>query len=353
MDDDNDLFGGVDVTPAVAKLQERKNAKGEHFKRSGKFNASAKESRTWNGRVYDSKLEMKMHQELLEHFAADYVKLQSRFLLQPSFCLDHSREMQRALVYRADFVLGEVLVDSQGFSQPGRNCMILDAKGMVLPSFVVSAKLLEYKYRMPVIAVKTVKQLKSYIEIHKLSMSINQDYVNILSSSAPFWVRGYKDSSGFTSDLKVKVVGREGYLNLVKTSRDELAEAAKAILGKLPDAVDDTERVHVMTAHDKLRESLDKRLAASEEEGAARQSKTETLHPITPDILMVDADPEKLAVMRLEVLEELVLEGPVETKAAAKGATYWKKQVEAMLPLARYRHRLNLYPGKYSKVELA
>ena len=334
---------------AVVKLKERKALKEDTPRRQGKFNASPKEGRTWRGRVYDSKLEMKMHQELLEHFPEEYVHLQSRFLLQPSFCLDHSSELQRALIYRSDFTLGEVFVDEQGFSTPGRNCMILDAKGMVLPSFVVAAKLLEYKYRMPVLAVKTVKQLKVYIETHKKSMEINQQHLDILTSNTPFRVRHYTDSTGTVSDLLVRVIGREGYRELVKRSHEELSAAAELVLAK---AGDEEASGHVAAALEKIAASLTKSMNAVEEEGAARQAKNEVIHPITPDVIMVDSDPAKLAVLRLEVLEQTVISGPVEGKVN-KNATYWRRRVEQQLPLSRYRHRLNLYPGKFLTLEPA
>lgn len=338
MNEETDLFGGVDVKDAVQALN---SSEREKPKRAGKFNTASRESRTWNGKVYDSKLEMKMHEELLKHFPQEYVTVQPRFLLQPAYCLDASKDKQRALIYTADFALGSITQDESGFFTPGKNCMIIDAKGMILGSFILAAKLMEYKYRLPVLALKSVKQLKEHISIHKKSMNINTQQVEILTSGKPFKVQGYTNSSGETGDLEAEVIGRAGYVELLKASRELLASAAETTLEECPSEGD---KELVKSAAEKLQSSLEKRLSTPEEESASRQSKNETLHPITPDLLMANESPDQLVVMRLRLLNPGALPSELPSK---RNVTFWKSRIERRLPLGAYCHRLNLYPGKF------
>lgn len=303
-----------------------------------------------------------MYQELLAHFPEEAIQLQTKFILQPSFCLDHSRDMQRALVYKSDFVLGK-LEGSTERPAPGVGSMVLDAKGMVLPSFVVASKLFEYKFRMPVIAVKTVKQLKTYIEIYKMSTQANQEHVDILTSGRDFWVRGYVNSSGNRSDLWVRVIGREGYLALVNRSLVSLADWDEQPHGEgilvFGNQVTELFRVPAADVEDyrqamvKVKESLEKKRSNGEEEGAARQSKEE-FHALSPDLGVIGNDPQKLAVLRLQV----VISKPdpeqqgVEAKPK-KGVTKWRTMIETCLPISSYTHRLNLYPGKFDSLHYA
>lgn len=340
--DDQELFGGLSVEHAVSKLR----TKPQKFQSKNKWQVSPKDARTWRGKVYDSKLEMRMHQELLEHFPEDYVTHQARFILQPSYCLDYVKDKQRALVYTSDFVLGK-LEGKEGDYIPGIGCMILDAKGVILPAFVMAAKLFEYRHRIPIIAVSSMTRLKHYISEHKKSMNVNNKHVEIITRGKPFWVRDYTDSDGNVSDLLVEVIGRDGYLNLVRDSKTKLADLTVDLLEVQAD-----ELATMREAYEKVSASLDKKLGEVEEESAARRNSTETYSPISPDLVIVNGDPEKLAVMRLRLLEQTCKE-ECGKKANSKGVTLWRKKIESQLPISEYRHRLNLYPGKFSELQPA
>lgn len=364
MNNEDTLFGGLDISPAVDRLK-AKTPTAAPQRGGGKFKISPKESRTFDGRVYDSKLEMQMHQELLKHFPPEDIALQVKFILQPRYCLDGCREMQRALVYKADFVLGALLGPADD-PRPAAGSMVLDAKGMVLSSFVVASKLFEYKHRLPVIAVKSVKQLKTYIEQYKMSTQVNQEHLKVIDQTV-FRVMGYVNSDGQRSNLMVRVIGKDGYRDLVRQSKEifDLARLERSaeeptgdifyeiagpvgILGLL--TIPEEELAAYNAAADKVRESLTKKLQEVEEESAVRRASNEVYQAISPNIGFTADDPQRLVVMRLEILHREVLEEPEgKTKKAAK--TNWRAEIEKRLPISRYCHRLNLYPGKFDGLE--
>lgn len=372
MNDEDQLFGGVDVRPALASLLTKKADKvAAGRKTGGKFNISPKSERTIEGRTFDSKLEMKMYEELMRHFSPEEVRTQVRFILQPSYCLDGEKDLQRALVYKADFVLGP-LAGTAERPEPGVGSMVLDAKGMVLSSFVVASKLFEYKWRMPVIAVKSVKQLKGYIEQFKMTQQANQEYVSILTSGRPFVVRGYVNSSGEKADLTVEVIGRNGYLDLVRRSKNELdawevyPEKGESEPYRISDSAADpsggllvpgNELQIAQEAVTKVKDSLTKKLGeGGEEEGAVRRESKETFTPLSPDVGIINGDPTQLAVMRLRIISREVQGGAEPSEAPFKqkkssSTTVWRKKIEDRLPVGQYCHRLNLYPGKFDSLE--
>jgi hypothetical protein len=344
-----DPFGSVDVSAAVQKLQEKKKPS---FFRKNKYNSAPKEERTWQDKVYDSKLEMRMHQELLKSFSPEEILTQVRFELQPSYCLDFSPEKQRAINYVADFVIGEVRQDERGNNIPGRNCMVVDAKGMVTSSFVTASKLFEYKFRIPVHAVKTIKKLQSIINQRMKSKEIDSKFIKASTPGTKFQVKGYKNSSGEEGDMTLRVIGREGYVELNKKSLDLLeATAAKLIEGT---SDEDLEICH--SAIKAVKTSLEKAIGMVEENTCGARLVTERiskedLQQITPDLVMVDGDPDKLAFMRLEVIDYVPILS-VPQKQAKKTVTALRRILEAALPIGSYRHRINLYPGKYQSLDL-
>lgn len=342
-----DPLDAVDISDALHNLQAKK--KPSVFRKS-KYNAAPKENRTWQGKVYDSKLEMRMHQELLNHFAAEDIQTQVRFELQPSYCLDYIPDKQRAINYVADFVLGSIDQDERGNPVPGTNCMVLDAKGMVTSSFVTASKLFEYKFRIPVYAVKTIKQLQSLI---KKRMSINEIDSKFIQASIPgtlFKVLGYVDSSGNKGNLTARVVGREGYVDLNKRSVEQLDE----VVSKLIEGLTGEDLEDMNLAAKGVRSSCLKAAGLVEENTCGARVETvrlskENLQQVTPELLMLDDDPCKLALLRLEVCDYEPLE-VAPAKKASKSITALRNMIDSHLPIGSYRHRLNLYPGKYQEL---
>lgn len=314
----------------------------------GKFKIAPKEDRTCDGVVFDSKLEMKMHAELCKHFPTEHIKRQVRFVLQPSFRGDWDGICRQSISYKADFVLGET-VERNGILCPAAGSMVVDAKGMILPSFRTAVRLFEYKHRMPVHAVKTLKQLRVLIEAHKQIQSMDPKILNILTSGKSFWVRGYTSSDGSVADLKVEIIGREGYLDMVRQSKELLPAAAAQVFSSSESEGYSTE--DSASAFSKLRESLSKKLETTDE-GASVRASRETFSPVTSNIMIVDGNQEHVAVFRVRILEKIAITPAPSSKTPNKrSVTKLKDMIESKLPIDAYRHRLNLYPGKYTGIE--
>jgi hypothetical protein len=158
-----------------------------------------------------------------------------------------------------------------------------------------------------------------------------------------FTVRGYRESSGKLLDLKCRICGREGYLELLRHSLDQLEGAYSETLKENPDF--DLELAS--SAYDALRNSLLTRLDPKKESPEVRHK--EALVPVSSDIFLKDGDPEFTVILRLEVVLESAREAP-EAKTKKASAAVFRELLERKLPCGRYRHRLNLYPGKFEAV---
>lgn len=174
-------------------------------------------------------------------------------------------------------------------------------------------------------------------------MEISDVLVGILTKSK-FAVNKYESSDGSITDMVCRRAGREGYLRLVKESLEALdsvvAEYAKTEEGSAVDPV------VLADVRGKIAASLAKKL---EESDAPPRSSKEDAVAVTPDILMIDGDPAKIALLRLEVIEEVRLRGPDKTPKS-KPETLLRNAIESKLPVSRYRHRINIYPGKCQSV---
>jgi hypothetical protein len=100
---------------------------------------------------------------------------------------------------------------------------------------------------------------------------------------------------------------------------------------------------------EKLRESLQKKLEP-EGEGAAQRVSTEAFTPIASDVVIVNDTPDNIAVFRLEVLNQTFAESNPPSTKKSKPETLVREAMERQLPIYRYMHRINLYPGKFDKV---
>ena len=302
-----------------------------------KYGVSAKEDRTWEGRLYASKLEMNFHKTLLEHFPADKIHVQTAFVLQPAFRMSFDKDLRREVRYISDFVIGDK--PDGNIIPPGS--VVIDSKGFRTPEFNILKKLFEHATGHPLHLLKSVKILKQHIPIFKAMQQIDPNLINILSSG-PFVVNGYTSSDGSVAHRKFRIVGREGYLSLVKDSLERLPEiyalASDTVEGFTPEIM----RAALETLETSLKKKLEDKDQPSEE--AAQ---------ITPSIAMWEGKPDHVVVIRLEELEKtVVMEGP-QGKPKKATMTAFKTLLEGWLPISRYVHRINLYPGKYTDVQPA
>lgn len=99
---------------------------------------SAREDRTYDGIVFDSKAEMEYYREVVLPLAAagEIVQyaLQKSFVLQPGF--RHDGKAVRAIIYVCDFYL----IYKDGHSE------VIDVKGMATPEAKLKRKMFLYKY---------------------------------------------------------------------------------------------------------------------------------------------------------------------------------------------------------------
>jgi hypothetical protein len=307
-----------------------------------KYGVSAKEDRTWEGRLYASKLEMNFHKVLLEHFPADQIHIQIPFVLQPSFRLPFDKELRREVRYISDFVIGDK--PEGNLIHPGS--VVIDSKGFRTPDFNILKKLFEYATGHPLQMLKSIKILKQQIPTFKAMQQIDLRLIATLSAG-PFIVTGYTSSDGTVSHKKFRIIGREGYLDLVRASLELLPTIAPRIVSEAVEAGFGT-----LTERDldgcveALETSLKKKLEDKEQP-------SDEAAQITPSIAMFDGKPDHVIVLRLEELEKLVIAEGAATKPKKPTASAFKAILEAQLPIHRYVHRINLYPGKYTDVQPA
>ena len=317
-------------------LKKKAATEGETPKSAGnKYGVSAKEDRTWNGRLYASKLEMNFHKVLLEHFQEDRIHLQVPFVLQPSFRLSFDKEIRREVRYISDFVIGE---KPEGNHIPPGS-VVIDSKGFRTPDFNILKKLFEYTTGHPLQMLKSIKILKQQIPIFQAMQQIDLRLIATLSSG-PFIVTGYVSSDGTVSHKKFRIIGREGYLDLVKASLEQLPAVYQQMAA---DSFSPEVRTAALAS---LENSLKKKLEDKDQP-------SDEAAQITPSIAMFDGKPDHVIVLRLDELEKLVVSEGASGKTKKATMTAFKALLEEQLPIHRYVHRINLYPGKYTDVQPA
>ena len=103
-----------------------------------KYHVSAREDRTYDGIVFDSKAEMEYYREVVLPLAAAgeivQYELQKSFVLQPGF--RHDGKAVRVITYVCDFYL----IYKDGRSE------VIDVKGMATPEAKLKRKMFLYKY---------------------------------------------------------------------------------------------------------------------------------------------------------------------------------------------------------------
>lgn len=103
-----------------------------------KYHISSKESRTYDGIVFDSRLELQYYRDVLVPAMAcgdvTDVKRQVAYTLQPSF--KRAGKAVRAITYKADFVV----------TYKDGTIQVIDIKGMATPEAKLKRKLFWFVY---------------------------------------------------------------------------------------------------------------------------------------------------------------------------------------------------------------
>jgi hypothetical protein len=115
-----------------------------------KYHVSAKDMRTADGVVFDSKLELQAYVMLRDHRVA--FEIHPRFELQAKF-VDAAGKKFRAIVYEADFWIR----DTKGGDY------IIDMKGVKTREFITKEKLFTAKYHKPIYCMKSIGELLTWL----------------------------------------------------------------------------------------------------------------------------------------------------------------------------------------------
>lgn len=117
----------------------------------------------YNGIVFDSKLELNVYKELLafkqkQEYELRHkvvIVLKPKYLLQDKFRFVSYGKVKtiREIDYIADF---DVYIGEKKFT--------IDAKGLETPVFKLKRKMFIYKYERDIILIKSVKQLKAWLD---------------------------------------------------------------------------------------------------------------------------------------------------------------------------------------------
>jgi len=297
------------------------------------------------GAVYASKLERNMSEWFAQMRPDLVLQKQVRFELQPKFRLDHNDTLVRAIGYIADFVIGPTVLDGDT-TIPLPGSMVIDAKGKETPEFKTKAKLFRYKFGQPVVCVKSKKVLVETLKLFSAFEAMDKFIKNRAADKLPFIVKGYQDTAGNVKDLTVQIIGKAGYLALVKESRDILA------IMPFPASLSPEEAVLWDTARTELLESYAKRLGEREAAQSPERVSHENLQAICDSVALLDGDPDKVVVFSLVCRDSKVISSVETTKVFKLNKTSMKARIEKLLPIGSYLFRINLYPGKYAGLEL-
>jgi hypothetical protein len=130
----------------------------------GRYKVSAKEDRTYDAIVFDSKWEMNTYKLLKSLLPDAHIHRQVEFLLQPKFRSADGKAV-REINYASDFVItrdGNLLPD---VVPPG--ALVLDSKGHVTDIFKLKNKLFMYKYGTVIHQVKKASDLIPIVDKFK------------------------------------------------------------------------------------------------------------------------------------------------------------------------------------------
>lgn len=126
-------------------------------KRGSRIVVSAKEERTMDGIVFDSKWEMRVYKYLKDNFGKRAFTLQPAFLLQEGFTSVEG-EKCRPIQYKGDFIFGPKRKSAD--SPLTAKHVVIDAKGMKDPIFKMKRKMFLYHYEQPLYLPSRVRDLE-------------------------------------------------------------------------------------------------------------------------------------------------------------------------------------------------
>ena len=169
-------------------------------------------------------------------------------------------------------------------------------------------------------------------------MNITQEAIAAAAKGGTLHIRGYRSGSGAETNYTVKLLGPDGYRELVRESLDMLKE------GKVvkPEGVD--LNIWILACNEK-QASFEATLTG--ETAPRNYARSMMEHE---GYSSYEDEPDTFILRNLmKVSEEIVTPGETKmVKSAAK--TLAKAAIDKMLPIGKYLGQLNLAPGKYTSV---
>lgn len=162
-----------------------------------------------------------------------------------------------------------------------------------------------------------------------------------MKGSQTIRIAGYASSDGMVADYVVKLIGHEGYLDLVRKSL-ELLKSGK--LSVFPGCSADEWAAAVREQTDSWTKTL---------QGESTRSGTTALRP-SPDGYFTDpAKPDMVVVKNmLEISKEVVI--PSDKRASVSAPkTLAKKHIAKQCPIEKFNGQMNLAPNKFVDIEVA
>ena len=154
---------------------------------------------------------------------------------------------------------------------------------------------------------------------------------------APFKVNGYQRSDGSVVNMRVRILPHGGYKQLIQQSIECIDSFAELL--------DETQ---YEAARDAVLKSLHNSLNP---ESIPKRVSYEVLDIKSDNVALLDHDPDKVIVFRVEVLDTETTVEPSKVVKSRDEISENKKKLMAALPVGRFCFRLNLYKGKYESIE--
>jgi Protein of unknown function (DUF1064) len=127
-----------------------------------KYHVSAKDLRTSDGIVFDSKSEMLCY-NILKQSGMEFYR-QPEFVLQDATEADGKKE--RAVVYRGDFLLGPPRTGNTESLRPEQ--IVLDVKGMKTPVYNLKRKMFAMRYGRQIVEIRKPAELVQFLHDIKI-----------------------------------------------------------------------------------------------------------------------------------------------------------------------------------------
>jgi hypothetical protein len=134
--------------------------------KTGRYKVSAKEDRTFDNIVFDSKWELETYKLLKTHLPADVkIHRQVEFLLQPKFKNAEGKAI-REINYVSDFLITRQ--ENLIANELPADALVIDSKGHLTDIFKLKNKMFMYKYAVVIQQVKRPADVMSVIDKFKL-----------------------------------------------------------------------------------------------------------------------------------------------------------------------------------------